>query len=374
MAKPAMSDATLALIAETEAEVTNELPSAHLALTVQRATDASGAIIPRRFICSTELLGRSITAAAGTQFAAHTGLQRQIRMLGYEPVWTAFQDLTVLVSHPDDEPEQLSLPLEEPELPAESSDDTAEEPGEHEAPAHGLTVYLPKLDKCWLTPVSDPDAYKAVYLAAFSVATTHMSAYTVDKNLHGPGGRELRKDIAAVMMSGKAGAAIGIPACAVDPWALGTDGAREMPWIRVNHLPDPTVPPFRAGLGNAREAHYKTLSGTAAFPEKAERATAWRERRNARRYVGTKGTATTVGQRDERDVKRGQAHAAGQAAKGIAFQNGADQATAERDYKWVYCATLRNLGEVHAEYERQLADAGVSEADILEYCEMQKTA
>lgn len=357
MAKPAMSDATLALIAETEAEVTNELPSAHLALTVQRATDASGAIIPRRFICSTELLGRSITAAAGTQFAAHTGLQRQIRMLGYEPVWTAFQDLTVLVSHPDDEPEQLSLPLNEPDDTAEGSEDAVEEPGEHEAPAHGLTVYLPKLDKCWLTPVSDPDAYKAVYLAAFSVATTHMSAYTVDKNLHGPGGRELRKDIAAVMMSGKAGAAIGIPACAVDPWALGTDGAREMPWIRVNHLPDPTVPTFRV----LRKAS-------------AERATAWRERRTARRYVGTKGTANTVGQKDDRDVKRGQAHAAGRAAREIAIQNGANETTAERDYKWVYCATYRNLGEVHAEYERQLVDAGVTEEMILEYATQQMSA
>lgn len=73
-------------------------------------------------------------------------------------------------------------------------------------------------------------------------------------------------------------------------------------------------------------------------------------------------------------MKRGQAHAAGQAAKGIAFQNGADQATAERDYRWVYCATLRNLGEVHAEYERQLADAGVTEQDILEYAAQQVSA
>jgi hypothetical protein len=365
-----LSQETLALIAETEAEVTKELTSAHLALTVQRATDASGEIIPRRFICSTDLLGRSITAAAGTQIAAHTSLQRQIRMLGYEPVWTAFTDLTVLEQHPDDEPEQLPLPLNELEDTAEESEEAVEEPGEHEAPIHGLTVYIPKLDQCWLTPVSDPDAYRAVYLAAYAVATTHMSAYTVDKNLHGPAGRELRKDIAAVMMSGQAGAAVGIPACAVDPWALGTNSENEMPWIRVSRLPDPTTPPFRAGLGDAR----KTLSGTAAFPDEADRMVAWRERKAARRFVGIKGTAKTVGQKTERDAKRDQAHRAGMASKQIAINKGEDAVTAERDYKWVYCATYRNLGEVHAEYERQLAEIGVTEADILEYCKDQKSA
>lgn len=359
-----------------------------LVLTVSRALDQAGQSIQRRFIASTELFGRVISITAGSRYAAHSNLQKQIRLLGLEPMWTAVRDETVLDESQDDETEQLSLPVDEPEteaqdsactnagpdveLPAESSD-TANEPGEHEHPLHGLTVYLPKLDKCWLTPVSDPDAYKAVYLAAYAVATTHMSAYTVDKNLHGPGGRELRRDIAAVMMSGKAGAAVGIPACAVDPWADGTDGEQSKPWIRVNHLPDPTVPPFRAGLGNAREAHYKILSGLAAFPEQAERLVAWRERRAARRYVGTNGIKT-VGQRDEREVKRGQAHMAGRAAKEIAIRNGSDAATAERDYRWVYCATLRNLGEVHAEYERQLADAGVSEADILEYAAQQMSA
>jgi len=173
-------------------------------------------------------------------------------------------------------------------------------------------------------------------------------------------------------MSGQAGAAVGIPACAVDPWALGTNSENEMPWIRVSRLPDPTTPPFRAGL--ARKAHYKTLSGTAAFPDEADRMVAWRERKAARRFVGTNGTAKTVGQKTDRDVKRGQAHAAGRAAKQIAIQKGADEVTAERDYKWVYCATYRNLGEVHAEYERQLVDAGVTEEMILEYCEDQKSA
>jgi len=368
----ALSPETLALIADTEAEVTKELTSAHLALTVQRATDASGVVIPRRFICSTELLGRNVSAVAGTQFAAHNSLQEQVRMLGYEPIWTAFN--TVLESHPDDEPEQLPLPLNELDDAADEPDDAVEEPGEHEAPIHGLTVYLPKLDKSWLTPVSDPDAYRAVYLAAFAVATTHMSAYTVDKNLHGPAGRDLRKDIAAVMMSGEAGAAVGIPACAVDPWALGTNGATEMPWIRAIHLPDPTTPPFRAGLGESRKAHYKTLSGLPAFPDDAERLVAWRERKAARRFVGTNGTAKTVGQKTEREVKRGQAHAAGKAAKQIAIKNGENETTAERDYKWAYCATYRNLGEVHAEYERQLVDAGVTEADIIWYCNEQNKA
>ena len=372
--------------AETEETSAKELPPAHLALTVQRAFDQSGQPIPRRFICSTELLGRVITSTAGTQFAAHTGLQRQIRMLGYEPVWTAFNDLTVLVQHPDDEPEQLSLPLEhedpnlfpfiepddEPEHTAEGSE-TAEEPGEHEDPAYGLVVSIPALDKSgWLTPLSDPLAYKLVYLAAWKVATG-LSVYAISDVT--AESRDVRAAVAAVMMSGDAGESIGVPAKAVDPWALGTNGEREMCWVRVaKGTPDPTTKPFRPGNGVAREAYLMTLSNRPAFPDRAEGMRAWRERKAARRYVGTKGTAPTVGQKDARDVKRGQAHAAGQTAKGIAFANGEDQSIAERDYKWVYCATLRNLGEVHAEYERQLADAGISEQDILEYCEMQKTA
>jgi DUF971 family protein len=372
MAHSNMSAATLALIAETEETTAKELPPAHLALTIQRAFDQAGQPIPRRFICSTNLLGRVITSTAGTQFAAHTGLQRQIRMLGYEPVWTAFNDLTVLVQHPDDEPEQLSLPISEPEDTAESSE-PAEEPGEHEDPAYGLVVAIPALDKSgWLTPLSDPLAYKRVYLAAWKLATGFTVYSISDVTAES---RNVRAAVAAVMMSGDAGESIGVPAKAVDPWALGTNGEREMCWVRVaKGTPDPTTKPFRPGNGVAREAYLMTLSNRLAFPDRAEGMRVWRERKAARRYVGTKGTATTVPQKDERDIKRGQAHAAGQAAKGIAFANGSDSITAERDYKWVYCATLRNLGEVHAEYERQLADAGISEQDILEYCEMQKTA
>lgn len=375
MARPAMSDATLALIAETEQQEAKELPPAHIALTVSRATDAEGAVIPRRFICSTELLGRVVTSTAGTKYAAHSSLQRQIRMLGFEPMWNAVRDMTVLEEHPDDEPEQLALPLEEPELPAESSDDTAEEldAGEHEDPACGLVVSVPTLDKSgWLTPLSDPLAYKRVYLAAWKVATG-LSVYAIaDVTAES---RDVRAAVAAVMMSGDAGESIGIPAKAVNPWALGTNGEREMLWVRVaKGTPDPTTKPFRPGNGVARETYLTTLSGLPAFPDRAEAARQWQERKSARRYVGTKGTATTVGQRDARDIKRGQAHTAGMAAKGIAFANGSDFITAERDYRWVYCATLRNLGEIHAEYERQLVDAGVSEADILEYAAQQMSA
>jgi DUF971 family protein len=348
-----------------------------LTLTVARAFDQAGQPIPRRFIASTELLGRVVSATAGTKYAAHSNLQRQVRMLGFEPMWNAVQDLTV--GGQDDEPEQLELPLSEPEIvstPAESTDDTAEEPepaGEHEDPAFGLTVSVPVLDKFgWLTPLSDPLAYKRVYLAAWKVATG-LSVYSISDVT--AESRDVRAAVAAVMMSGDAGESIGVPAKAVDPWALGTNGQREMCWVRVaKGTPDPTTKPFRAGNGIAREAYLTNLSGLPVNPDRLEAATQWRERRSARRYAGTKGTATTVGQKDARDVKRGQAHAAGSIAKEIAYRNGADDTSAERDYRWVYCATLRNLGEVHAEYERQLADAGVSEDDILEYAAQQMTA
>ena len=362
-----LSPGTLALIEETETVVTKELPSAHLELTVQRVTDGSGSIIPRRFMCSAELTGRLITATAGTKYAAHNNLQRQVRMLGYEPMWTAVRDETVLVDSPDDEPEQQVLPFEEPEVPADESD----EPGEHEDPAFGLVVSVPVLDKsCWLTPMSDPRAYKRVYLAAWNLALG-LSVYAIADLT--ADAMNVRASIAAVMMSGDAGESIGVPARAVNPWALGTNGEREMCWVRVaKGTPDPTTKPFRSGNGEAREAYLTTLSGLPAFPEKAENVRAWREKRAARSFMGTRN-ATTVGARNARDDKRALAHTAGKAAKTNAIAAGQAE-YAETHYKWAYCAQLRLLGEIHAEYERQLLDANVTEKDILSVMAQMKAA
>jgi hypothetical protein len=256
------------------------------------------------------------------------------------------------------EPETLQTPAVE-----------LDEPGEHEAPEHGLVNSIPVLDKSgWLTPLSDPLAYRRVYLAAWTMATG-LSAYAHDKSL--VANRDIQAAVAAVMMSGDAGASVGIPAMAVNPWALGTNGEKEMLWVRVTYkTPDPTTAPFRAGMGVAREAHLKNLSGLPAFPEKAQ---AWLERREARNYIGTKG-ANTVGEKKAREIKRGQAHAAGQAAKTIAYEQGEDEATADLHYRWVYCATLRGLGEIHTVYEAQLAEVGVSEEMIISYANKQKSA
>jgi hypothetical protein len=183
----------------------------------------------------------------------------------------------------------------------------------------------------------------------------------------------VRASIAAVMMSGDAGESIGVPAKAVNPWALGTSGEREMLWVRVcRGTPDPTTKPFRSGNGEAREAYLTTLSGLPAFPEKAENVRAWREKRASRSFMGTRN-ATTVGARDARDEKRALAHTAGKAAKTNAIAAGMGE-HAETHYKWAYCAQLRLLGEIHAEYERQLFDANVTEEDILSVMSQMKAA
>ena len=351
-------------MANSSAALAVELPSAHLTLTVQRVTDASGEIIPRRFVCTTELSGRPLTATAGTKYAAHNYLQRQVRMLGFEPMWTAVRDETVLVDVPDEEPEEIPGPAFEPEIPVD-------EPGEHEDPAYGLVVSVPVLDKSgWLTPMSDPLAYKRVYLAAWKLALG-LSVYAIADLT--ADAMNVRASIAAVMMSGDAGESIGVPARAVNPWALGTNGEREMCWVRVaKGTPDPTTKPFRSGNGEAREAYLTTLSGLPAFPEKAENVRAWREKRAARSFMGTRN-ATTVGARDARDEKRALAHTAGRAAKTNAIASGLGE-HAETHYKWAYCAQLRLLGEIHSEYERQLLEANVTEEDILSVMAQMKAA
>ena len=347
------------------------LPSASLTLTVQRAFDQSGAIIPRRFTCSTQLLGRVISVTAGSRYAAHSSLQKQIRMLGIEPMWTAVNDESGSpasgLDSKDDEPEEEIVP----DVGPENAANNPEVQGEHEDPAFGLCVQIPTLDKSgFLTPLSDTLAYKQVYLAAWKLAMGHSVYSFSDLTAES---RDVRASIAAVMLSGDAGESIGIPARAVNPWSNGTNGEREMLWVRVcKGTPDPTTKPFRSGNGEAREAYLTTLSGTPAFPEKAENIRDWREKRAARSFMGTRN-ATTVDARERREDKRATAHAVGRAAKANAIANGMGE-FAEVHYKWAYCAQLRMLGEIHAEYERQLADVNVTEEDILSVMAQMKAA
>jgi hypothetical protein len=380
--KPVMTDSTLALIAETEETLVKELAPFAAALTVFRARDLEGNPIPRRFTCTAEGYDlREYSCSAGTQFAAERGLRRQFEMLGWSVVWTAVRDYT------DGEPEVESAepvfvaPREVPNLepgnnlhtPATETD----EPGEHEAPEHGLTHRLPKLDCGRVTPVSDPDAYRAIYFAAFTLASNgFVSPFTQDKSLFDIGeksgvegrGRTLRRHIAQIMASGEAGSSVGIPAVAVDPWAL-VDGQSDARWIRVLHLPDPTTKAARKGDGERREAFSTNLSG---LPD-TDRARMWLERREAHRYVGTKGR-NTVGAKAERTQIRLQCHLAAKAAKQIAVDSGEDELTADLQYRWVYAATMRNLGEIHSVYEAQLAEQGVTEQMILDYAAAQKAA
>jgi len=368
MSHPNMSAATLAIIAETEETPAQELPVIHIPLTLSRVFDLAGQPISNKFTCSTELSGRPINATAGKRITAYNNLQSQIRELGFEPMWNVFRDETAQFECPDDEPEETTAPDVEPVTPVESSEDTAEETdvGEHEDPAYGLVVDVPVLDKYgWLTPLSDPLAYKRVYLAAWKLAY-NLSVYQISDLT--AESRDARAAVAAVMMDGIAGESIGVPARAVNPWKLGTNGQQEMLWVRVcKGTPDPTTKPFRSGSGEAREAYLTTLSGLPAFPERADAARAWREKRAARSFVGTRN-ATTVGARDAREEKRAAAHVSGKAAKTAAILAGMGE-HAETHYKWAYCAQLRLLGEIHAEYERQLLDAGVEESDILEQVE-----
>jgi len=342
--------------------VSQERSCVRLALTVSRATNQDSRPIPRCFIASTEVNGRTISVTQGKRSTAFNVLQKTLQRMGIEPMWVAFTDLTVVA--PADEPEDEPAPTIEPAFPGDEPPEL-DETGEHEDPAFGLVAVPPVLDKGgWLTPLSDPLAWKRCYLAAWELVTG-FSVY----NFHGLSPREcanLRAAIAAIMMSGDAGARVGVLARAVNPWAQGTNGERTMPWVRVlQGTPDPTTKPYRAGAGDRRDAYLTNLSGLPVNPERHESARQWRERRAARSFVGTRGSVSSVAARDARNEKRAQAHAAGLAAKQAAYEAGQDDDIAEAHYKWAYCAVLRFLGEIHAEFERQLADAGVTEEQIL---------
>lgn len=384
MARPAMSEAgnrrlqgellspaSLALIADTEPEPTRELVSVQLSLTMARGQTPDGTPMPRCFIASTEISGRTINATQGKKSAAFNALQKQLQRMGVEPMWVAFTDLTVTTA-PADETEEEPVPTVEPAFPGDEPP-VLDESGEHEDPAFGLVAVPPVLDKGgWLTPLSDPLAWKRCYLAAWELVTGFSVFNFRDLSREGA---NMRVAVAAVMMSGDAGARVGVPARAVNPWAQGTNGERDMPWVRVlQGTPDPTTKPYRAGAGDRRDAYLTNLSGLPVNPERHESARQWRERRSARSFVGIRGSANTVAAKDARNEKRAQAHAAGLAAKEAAYSAGHDDDIAEAHYKWAYCAVLRFLGEIHAEFERQLANAGVTEGQILETVSQMKAA
>jgi hypothetical protein len=347
-----LSSETAALIASTEKPA--KLPSIYLVLTVEREKDSSGKPILHRFICSTDLNGRHIEETAGNPFTAHKNLQKRIHRIGYEPMWSAVHEMTAL-DDVEEEPEEVAeeVPtVQDSEIIEETVEEDVGNPvGEHEDPAFGLVVTIPVLDESgWLTPLSDQLSYHRVYLAAWELATG-MSVYSFNTLDYQQSGN-IRAAVGAVMMSGDAGARVGIPAKAVNPWAPGTDGTQQMSWIRVNKLPDPTTKPYR---------------------HKEENPQAWRERRASRNYVGVRGVST-VAAKDRRDEKRNQAHAAGQAAKTAAITANHSVEIAEIHYKWVYAATFRALGEIHAEYERQLEATGISIEQIIATSEQMKAA
>lgn len=361
-----------ALIADTELEQELEALSVYIPLTIIRGKTPDGTIIPRCFVASTTLHGRTLTAIAGNRRKAMAELQAQVQRLGYEPMWSSFTDLTGFAT-PNDEPEIIPAPVEEPDADELESAELAtqdDEPGEHEEPIHGLVSVQPELDKSgWLTPLSDALAYKRVYLAAWELATGFSVFDFHDLTRDS---RNIRASVAALMMSGDAGAKAGVFAKAVNPWALGTDGKTEMPWIRtMSKTPDPTTKPYKAGMGEAREAMYLNLSGLPVNQYRNETARSMRERRAARAYIGTRGCGT-VSAENERNMKRDQAHAAGMAAKEAAINAGYDRDTQSAHYKWAYCATLRFLGEVHEVYEQQLALLDITREDILKTVEDMK--
>lgn len=357
MAHTQLTAESAALIADTENQLVVELPIAQSILTVSRELENGQPV--RKFRASATINGQVVFAVAGKKTTAHTLLVKAVRAIGFEPQWTALHDHTDITDEPKSNVKEQAWP---DELPAAQSETPAEEPGEHECPTFGLTVNMPKLDRSGLlTPVSDPTAYIQVYLAAWKMATGFSPYQFKDLSREGA---NIRASIGALMLSGEAGAEAGIPCKAVNPWALGTNGQQEMCWVRViPRTPDPTTKPFKAGDGEARETFLNTLSGLPVHPDRQESARASRERRAARFFQGHKGIKGKA-QENALVEKQAQAHKAGQAAKDAAYKAGHGE-LAEIHYKWIYCATLRVLGEIHTVYESQLAEAGVTVDQIL---------
>jgi hypothetical protein len=262
-----------------------------------------------------------------------------------------------------------------PPVPEEEQDD---EPGEHEAPQHGLTFRNPVLDAHGLlTPVSDPECYKAVYFAAFKLLGGYITPYSVEKALYDTGcksgvegaGRILRNHIAAVICSGAAGATAGICAPAVDPWAL-VDGSGDARWIQKGRLPDPTNKPMKAGDGERRMPFMTNLSKLPAFPEKATHKLSIAEHRLERaasRYsnapVGANKTSLAMREYEECVAR---AHKCGRAAREAAELNGATPRAAALQYKLAFCLEVRRSRQnPHVGFENVLAHAGIIVSELV---------
>jgi len=330
-----------------------ELIAYDLEITISHP-QTSGLTIKNYTIASTTFNDMLISCKKEIDRDAVQGLTSKLNQQGCNPRWIKLIDQT----NPEDIQEFTA------EEYVEETEETVEEAGEHEHAVFGLVAEIPGLDKSgWLTPISDPLAYKRVFLAAWKLATGfdiyQFTDLTSDSS-------NIRSSVAAVMMSGIAGESIGVPARAVNPWSLGTNGEQEMLWIRViPKMPDPTTKPFRAGMGPAREAHMKTLSGLPVHPDSVEASIRMREKKEQRVYAGVRGLKT-VGANEERAKRWGHARAAGEAARSAAFNVGYGFEVAELHYMEIFCATLRYLGDVpYAPFERKLMEAGVDEGRIL---------
>lgn len=343
-----MSAESIALIAETEEKHTQELPQAQCVLVMANTSDG-------QFQASTSVSGHEYVGVGTSKEQAYDFLLDMCERAGFDPQFTALRDESVTISPaPTSQPVNLLVPATQPDA----------QPGEHEDPSFGLVVGIPTMDQGWVTPMSDPAAYKRMYLAAWEMATG-FSVYAFG-NLakQGDVAMNIRSSVTALMESGEAGTRAGVVGKAKGPWAMGV-GVRmgvttDMLWVRTLGLPDPTTAPFRAGMGAAREAHLKNLSGLPVHPDKVEQS----EAAKARKWGGVRGQNNSAVTKERRAAKQAKAHAAGMAAKEAAQLAGHSESIQQVHYMWIYCATMRAQGEVHMEYERQLTAAGITKEQL----------
>lgn len=260
--------------------------------------------------------------------------------------------------------------LDEAAIEADLCGDADDEPeGEHEHPAHGLVVSFVRLDKSgWLTPLSDPVAWRTVYEAAWAEMARCWETNAGDLDLNGQPIKNMqiceamRVGVSELMTSGVANQLAGVVGKSVAPWALGVRGGVEMQWIKVvPGTPDPTTNGFKAGMGECRLRHMKDINGNMVVePEcTVEEAMAYQARKDARRFECTK-RKLTVPARDALQAKRDQAHAMANVSKAHAAPG-----QEERDYMWTYAAAFRVLGEIHTVFEARLAELGIDNDDIM---------
>jgi hypothetical protein len=140
----------------------------------------------------------------------------------------------------------------------------------------------------------------------------------------------------------------------------------------IPKCPDPTTKGFKSGMGDGREAHYKTLSGLAAFPEKHEAhltAREWRLQRAANRFSNAPGpgngkTSFAVLAHEEATKL---AHASATASEQAALEAGHGERVAKIHYKWIYCAVMRSRNQPpHTAYEAILEEAGITTEQVKE--------